>query len=163
MGTRIPVEYELSETDKAYLAGIIDGEGSIGIQVSSRRSPTESPRYFAYLMVSQSDKEFLERLQKKWGVGGVYGHQNASPRNSLSRTSYKWGMQSKQAAFVLEAVLPYLVMKKPQAGGALEPERSQRSVGGTRLSTSDLEYRAWVKQRISDLNQRRLSWEHASL
>lgn len=139
----------ISETDKAYLAGIIDGEGSIGISkyhLASRPFPAHNAR----LIVGQANEKFIRGLQDKWGVGSVTCVKDSGVGH---RPFFKWEVSSKSALVVLESVLPYLTIKKLQAEGAVELERSKGRRGGKKLTIEEVEYREWVRKKISDLNQ----------
>lgn len=141
----------LSEMDKAYLAGFIDGEGSIGIHCTRHKNSSQSPTHVARLNITQADMEFLGELRSS--LGGVLVKKPPHP-TWQEQGVLEW--RGLQARLLLEAILPYLRIKKLQAEGAIELERSKRKRGSCRLSESDLEYREWVKQRISDLNQKRI-------
>ena len=132
----------LSETDKAYLAGFIDGDGCIMV---SHKKGTNS--YAADVGVYQSDGKILFYLKDRWGAGNIYEH-----KQKRGRSYFRWNISNSQGAKLLEEILPYLRIKKLQAEGVIELERS-KGRPGVRLSESDLEYREWIKQRISDLNQ----------
>lgn len=121
---------------------MIDGDGCIYI---AHKRGTNS--YNVEVGVYQSDARILFYLKDRWGVGNIYEH-----KQKRGRSYSRWNISSAQGAKLLESVLPYLVIKKVQAEGAIELERS-KGRPGVRLSESDLEYREWIKQRVSDLNQ----------
>lgn len=76
----------LSETDKAYLAGLIDGEGCISIakHISKR---TTTPIYHLTLIISSCDKDVLEFWKTKTELGAIK-HARHSEENW--RDGYSW-------------------------------------------------------------------------
>lgn len=140
----------ITETDKAYLAGIIDGEGSITVRECRPNS------FQVYVRIAQSNRPFLENLRML--CGGI-GSVNDTKSSLSKRLTSAWAIASKQALLLLEAVYPYLKIKRCQAEGAIELERSISPTFGKKLDKSVLEYRRWVKDRISDLNTGRLMYD----
>lgn len=94
----------------AYLAGIIDGEGSIEARIGSRRPSDLSIR----LVVGNVHRGLIEYLLATWGgtmrtqVHGRY------------RPIYTWNLSLRAARPVMEAVLPYLIVKRRQVELVLE-------------------------------------------
>lgn len=90
----------------AYLAGLIDGEGTITLL------PTYPDRgiYATYLIISNSDDNLINWLTKNFG--GVVKEVNQ--KNSKIRPTKKcfnWILRTKKAAEVIEKCLPYLIVK----------------------------------------------------
>ena len=139
----------ISETDKAYLAGIIDGEGYLGVNKVHPKG--KSVAHSARLCVYQNSLSFLENLKIKWGLGSIkYSGRSIKP-------GYAWVMSSKDALSVLEQVKPYLTRKQLQADGLIELELSRKHHGKVRLTQEILEYRDWIWTKIKELNQGVLS------
>jgi hypothetical protein len=100
----------LTDTECAYIAGIIDGEGSISLQRSTARS---SAAYFYPLVrVANTDKALIEWLHGKVGKG----HAGYTTRSHLGcKDCYHWALASNEAIALLELVRPYLVVKALRA------------------------------------------------
>ena len=96
-------------TDLAYCAGIVDGEGSITISMVS------SGTYELRLDISNTDYGVLDYFQTTFGVGKVHFHSRP-----LRRVIYKYYAYGKKACFVLSLLLPYMRIKKTQAKLAIE-------------------------------------------
>lgn len=143
---------ELDSSWWAYLAGIIDGEGTICIAHKNRKKHKESRYHQPYLSITQADVPYIEWL---YGVLGELGNIHIRFKGQ-HRIQCSWNIYSGKAVAVLERVLPYLRIKKLQAEGAIELQKHIDSNKMRPLAKEDLEYRDWVKQRISDLNQRKL-------
>jgi len=98
----------LTETEKAYLAGIFDGEGCVGYykRIGSRRKYS----YVSMVLISQSDFRLMLWLESKLGFG------NITSRAGKKHFEYHWQTNKKQNVVdFLEAIEPYLVLKGEQA------------------------------------------------
>ncbi len=100
----------------AYLAGLIDGEGSFVIQKTSvekiaKSSRSKTPKYLAYFSIGMVSREPLDLIQKTIGAGKVY-EERVPDRRSIFRI--RFGGRLKLIPFVNE-LLPYLIVKKEHA------------------------------------------------
>jgi len=111
---------ELTPTDLAYAAGVIDSDGYIGVRHSDYRvrvvKDCQTPTYSARAQVKQVEPQAIDLLQAMWG--GYRGFQDPSAKRG--RPLHAWQVHSAGAGRVLEAVLPYLRIKRAQAENALE-------------------------------------------
>ncbi len=107
----------------AYTAGIIDGEGCIGIYPNTSMKRGRKCRSYR-LRVHLS-----HWLKSKFG-GTIYLRDYAKSGQNWKPVWY-WMVVSRQALSFLEQVYPYLQMKKPQAELAIEfqKERSAKRKG----------------------------------
>jgi hypothetical protein len=93
-----------------YLAGIIDGEGHIRVAVSCYRYQ------YARVQVTNTCKPLLDAIQKNFG-GKIISH---GPRSNPKWSEcWKWDTAGQNAIEVLEAVLPFLIVKREDALKAL--------------------------------------------
>ncbi len=93
----------LSDTEAAYAAGILDGEGSIylaRIHASRWPSPTVS--------VASTDRELLEWLCTRVG-GTIIQKRIYQPQHSRS---FDWKLTDRRALSFLEIVRPFLVIQR---------------------------------------------------
>lgn len=107
-------------TDRAYIAGFIDGEGCISI--SDREGRYFQPR----VTITNTDREILE-----W-ILSLYPGQNIAEKrrdNSKHKLAYAAVWSGAQAAVLLEDVISFLRMKREQAYLVLELIESQRIEG----------------------------------
>jgi hypothetical protein len=122
---------QVAETDKAYLAGLIDGEGCIHIaETLNHRTPNRPPVTEMHLIVAITsvDRDFLDYYQKLTGLGSVH---NGSKDHDNCRATFQWWITSKQATAMLFLVYPYLKIKKEQADIAFKfQETMNKSFGG---------------------------------
>jgi septin family protein len=92
-----------------YLAGIIDGEGSIHIEIQSQsiRHNRKCDYYSLRLLVVNTHLPMLQWIQQHFG-GSMYTHNKMEGR----RQCYRWNLCSHKAAEVLKACQPYMIIKK---------------------------------------------------
>lgn len=94
----------------AYFAGIIDGEGTIYIQ---QRNRPDAIDYFPRFQIVNTDHNLMDWIQKTFG--GLLYTKNRSKHNKKWRTQYEWYTTRKIIDVLLPLVIPYLIVKKPQA------------------------------------------------
>lgn len=151
--------------DRAWLAALIDGEGTISIRrVAGRSNGTGEPcndNFTAFISVSNTDQSILERCAKIVGRGNVRvkNQPSVDPRGVASRfTGYCWRIDSILVGEVLKDIYPYLVTKKRQALLAYNLQVSNqngRSLRGNGpLPSSEVEKRSLLKDLINRCNQR---------
>jgi hypothetical protein len=112
MGTPFEGEVlsKLSEAEKGYLAGIIDGEGCIRLSRSKTKRGT--PTYHIQVIISNTSLTLMNWLVAKVGGRSYKG----SKGEDHWRERYCWAMPgNKRAITFLKEITPYLVIKKPQA------------------------------------------------
>src|SRR3990167_7858893 len=87
----------VSDVEIGWLCGIIDGEGSICLQINKRKNRTQVLRVTPKVIISNTDKGIVEQtanILRKMGIGRYVTH--TSPNNSkhvsergLVKNSYK--------------------------------------------------------------------------
>jgi hypothetical protein len=104
---------KLGPEDAAYLAGLIDGEGTVTL---SRRHANE--RRQLVLSISSTEPDLLHWAATATGVGKITRKRGVSDKHSPGLT---YCVTNRQALAVLAQVAPYLrSYKKRRAGLALE-------------------------------------------
>lgn len=110
----------MKKTDLAYTAGIIDGEGCIMIRKNPRKKRKRPFEYTLYVTVASTDQWLPQWLRFAWG-GNVASHWR-----SLSRfRQWEWQLGSKKASIMLQTILPYLHLKRPQAELAIKFQQAK--------------------------------------
>ncbi len=104
----------MDQKTAAYIAGIIDGEGSIGVMKFKPKlaSGEKSVGYLEYLKVANTDYRLVAWLKDKTGVGCIYAE---SRKKANHRQVYTWHVSSLRFYELLKQVYPYLVIKREQA------------------------------------------------
>lgn len=110
----------MTETDLAYAAGIIDGEGCIGIYKRNARNQTAGGdgrrTYRGSIHVAMCEPIVIEFLHKLFG-GSISRIRVKGPR---SRDQFAWSIAAIQGGRCAELVLPFLLLKKHQALNLIE-------------------------------------------
>jgi hypothetical protein len=139
---------------RAYLAGIIDGEGciSVGWRKGKYITPT--------LQITNTNKDLMEWLVRT--CGGTNYRKGADGRSTRKQCWY-WIAAGRVARDIIEAVRPYLIVKNKQADLILfhyenAPQRptKRNSLGRlTRvLSDEELHLNGELVAKIRELNRR---------
>lgn len=119
----------MKNTDLAYTAGIIDGEGCIHIRKQWDKRYKGCYKYTMMVSLASTDEWLPRWLQLAWG--GSVRLNDRSKDNPKWKSAYQWQVASRIALLFLEAISPYLIIKKPQAEIAISFQKRQK-VGGRR-------------------------------
>ena len=109
-----------SETTLAYLAGLIDGEGYIGIKKGQRKD-CAAASYHARIQVRMVDEPAIALLTQE--LGGRYYYERAAA--GTRRALYCWQASDALAERILRAILPYLRVKRRNAEAVLRLRKWQ--------------------------------------
>lgn len=95
----------LTPEQKAYLASIIDGEGSISlVRINKNKHPAPM------ISIASTDRELLEWILKTTHTGRIIVKKNYNP--SVHKESYALNITYLRAIEILRAITPYLVIKR---------------------------------------------------
>ena len=144
---------KLTETESAYIAGFIDGEGCIGL--SDRGKEARKERDLVYIMkisISNTNRDVLEWIRLRIGHGSIY----VSKKTKGHKQSYQWTMVGRRCVDLLEWIYPYLKVKRLQAEVLFEFAETMRPPGNVKFWFKEdaLVERQVLKNRITDLNMR---------
>jgi hypothetical protein len=104
------------ETDYAYAAGLMDGEGSICIRRYDYKKPGHNlPAFSLYVEIRMTNKEGVEFIKDTFG--GCLTNKGVT---KTGKTIYDWKIYGNKAAAFLENILPYLKCKHRQANVAVK-------------------------------------------
>lgn len=95
----------MTSIEVAYLAGIIDGEGSIMLS-KYHKSEYPSP----YISISSTDSELLEWIKDKMGSGRINKKKNYNI--DKHKTSYTYFIYYDVAIDIMKKIEPFLVITK---------------------------------------------------
>ena len=97
----------LSEVEKAYLSGLLDGDGSISLHKCNKYGKHGiNPRISFAVSITSANKEFTEQINKM--IGGVVKRR--------SNVHYETTVQRQvDVLYLLKNLLPYLRLKKKNA------------------------------------------------
>lgn len=106
------------EERMAYLAGIIDGEGTIAIDKKKHKGGRNGQKYYGYEIVFSAPNtsyELISWLKKNFG-GNITTYKPEG-----RRPYWRWQLANKQKIKeLLKGMRPYLIVKGKQADLALE-------------------------------------------
>lgn len=109
----------------AYFAGLLDGEGCIGVW--KFRNSAKQLRYRAAMSIAMTDKEPILWLFKTFG-GGTYLDKKIG--KTKSKVCHLWKMNAGDAARLLSKALPLLLVKKKQALNLIKFSKTLSGPGG---------------------------------
>lgn len=145
-----PLQIAATETELAYFAGIIDGEGSILIaRARYRYKNGGGPCYRVVFSLSNTNKELMDWICLKFG-----GKAYISKRIPGNKQSYTWMVSNKRAATIIEMVRPYLIAKQKQANLLLEFHATSHNSKGQLLPIEVQQLRQQMAERMARLNRR---------
>ena len=125
----------MGKLDLAYMAGLFDGEGYIGIaKRKARKQDYEiNPSYWIRVTVNISDKWICELFRFSFGGRVEMSHARIGGNFIM----WRWVMDGESAVDAIKALLPYLHLKRSQAELAIKFQSGKvkrGSWGGERKS-----------------------------
>ena len=102
---------EIPHTAVSYLAGLIDGEGTVSIRRKTGN------HFNIELYITSTNKPMLDWVVRVF-KGTIYTYQRKN--DTVRLPSHKWHVHGKQAENILRKVLPYLIIKGKHARLAIE-------------------------------------------
>ena len=110
----------MTETEKlCYLAGLVDGEGTIGIYMTKPGGRKKAyPRLT--LIVCNTDRAMIDWIKENFG-GHVYCHKQRAGNLKTSQPDehykplWRWTLEWRNAMDLIERLLPYLITKQQRA------------------------------------------------
>jgi len=138
----------------AYLAGIIDGEGSIHISKNKKgyKIGAKNPSHNLRLYITSTNKTLIDWLCLQFGGNTVYKKQHKNNKNQ--KASWDWYIDATKAVTILKAVYSYLLIKKPQAQLAIEFQKQKTNKSGKKLTPQIIQIRDNYKNKMMILNKR---------
>ncbi len=112
----------MNETEKAYIAGIIDGEGCISIEKFISRG---NMNYRLKLRVTNTNMLLMAYLTLC--LGGCISTRHRKEPNC--KTTYIWSLPGQPAVDCLKQVLPHLLLKKEVAELGIAFQKMKRGKG----------------------------------
>ncbi len=103
------------KTELAYLAGVIDSDGSIGIKKSTYRmrviGDCKQPIYSERVSLKQVEPQAVALIYSLFGGSRFI----QAPSVKKGKSLIGWQVTDKKAIEVIKAILPYLRIKRQQA------------------------------------------------
>lgn len=95
----------LSSEEKAYIAGIIDGEGSIML-TKFHKNQLPAP----CISIASTSLELLQWIKNKTGFGSIKSKKNYNP--IAHKDSFTYTIRYDEAISLLKEIEPYLVIEQ---------------------------------------------------
>lgn len=140
----------------AYTAGFIDGEGCITIKKihKDRLKRSKHDCYQLIVCITNTDIRPLKALKERWG-GNLRQLKRYEPHHRLR---YFWVLPAKQAMRMLEAIFPYLIVKRAVAEACMKMQRTnlanQYRNNGMLITPEQDAWRAELCEHVRFLNRR---------
>ncbi len=146
-----------SDVERAYAAGLVDGEGCIHLARRGAKKGTyavahQHGQHTVLVYLNNTAKPMIDYLQSRWG-----GYVRRVPENEKlnRREQWHWGLSANKALRFLDDIFPYLVVKRRQAQLARRFQRYVQVVGRERTERIyQLQCRFFDEMRL--LNRRGL-------
>jgi hypothetical protein len=141
----------LTSEERAYIAGLIDGEGSIYVAAVG---PNRERSVYPIVTVAMTHRGVIEWLAGRLAAGTVKLHNQTNLRRSPNaKPQYRTQVFGKRAKLLCEAILPYLRVKAEQARLVSEFPVDARIAPGVKIDRSEInEARYRLRDQINALN-----------
>jgi hypothetical protein len=142
-----------SDLDRAYLAGIVDGEGCITASVITRWRPDGTRQSWtevqSALTIANTDRRLIDWIAGYW-PGNI---RPVTRRSSTFRQGWHFRVSGSDLPAMLTSVAPYLVVKREQAELVLELYRLKRRRGDWYYTPGQQARRLEIIRQIQELNR----------
>jgi hypothetical protein len=147
---RDPID-DLPETILAYLAGLIDGEGCLQIGIVQAKG--QEPKLIPTLSIIMTDEDVL-----KWTASRLEVCCRALKRKNAptyQKPQFKVVLTGKRLLLLLKRMIPFMIVKRKQAGVCIEFGETYIQQGGPafRVPQEIMTARWELKYRVSALNR----------
>ena len=132
----------LDQTDAAYIAGLIDGEGTVTL---SRRHRSENRQLV--VSISNTDRPLLEYVLDTVGAGKITGNRTYQSHHTAS---YTYTISNRQALALLNQIFRYLKTYKSKRSDLILRDY-------IRLTPRNGHYSAEIKRARTDFEHKVMS------
>ena len=141
---------EMSSTERAYLAGLMDGEAYVGITRSkTSKSAKGCKRGISYRVMVSVAMTTSKPLRFAWTVSGL-GSVRRRKVASGCKPAWVWNVWSQEAAQLLSSVVSLMHVKDKAARVCIEFQSLMRSPGKNGLTDKEWSRREtlWKKTKV---------------
>ena len=139
----------MTPEERAWLAGIIDGEGYIGIRRGNSNPKAKSPSYELLVTVYNTGKPLVDHCLEITGLGSMWCRDKGAP----NKLAYEWTVFSKNALEILDEIYPYLILKQEQVNVARQLQDTMQQ-GRRGLSPEIVEEKENLWLTMKELNHK---------
>lgn len=108
---------EMSIAEMAYVAGAIDGEGTVGLYRQSSDAVRCGVRYNPSVGIYNTNTTMLEFCRNATGMGSIVVNNKKTPGH---KQGFELHFKTSEIRKLLPSLIPYLVIKKQQAELVME-------------------------------------------
>jgi len=142
-------DYDILDIKHAFLAGLIEGDGSIMLKAHKDPRKQRGVTFGMYVKVSNTKKELLDFLKENFGGCVSKGWQ---PKGKGRNAIYDWSIGSEDAQVLLLQLYPYLIIKKKQAKLAVKFQTILSAARRAGIGDSQEEYNKKV-QMVKEMHK----------
>ena len=136
----------VTELEKAYAAGLFDGEGCIMID-----KPRRGKGHTLVITLAMRESVAVAWLRERWP--GSFRPTTKRPKEREAFTCWYWRRYTSAAAAFLSDILPYLLTKQTQAQLAIKFQSHKSFKFGRRLSDDVLSLDESYRTRLLALRE----------
>jgi len=108
----------IGREELAYLAGVVDSDGSINILRAAPRGTQKAPRHRLRVEVTQLTDEAIQLFQATFG--GIVRREPPNILRRRPRAMWRWYVEDRRAVEALARLRPHLRIKRAQAWLGME-------------------------------------------
>lgn len=138
----------LSVEDAAYIAGFLDGEGSLTLSRHHCYDKNRNTTYHLRVRITNTFPGIIDWIAMIVGYGSI----SKKKVYNGNKDAWEWSLSGRRAIAFLNQLYPYLKVKKLQAEVAFEFGKTIAYPGQSKLDDKVLVFRKELKQRMSALN-----------
>jgi len=136
----------------AYLAGLLDGEGYVGIKKTQHRKDCINPQYHERIQIRMVEEKAIKLFKETFG-GNYY--QETEHSKYSKKPLYCYQASDKLAAEIIIILLPFILIKKRQAEFILRLRKNKenpKSKNWRTITPCSLAYREKLYQKIKTIH-----------
>lgn len=146
----------MTKIEKAYIAGLLDGEGCIHISRTKTNKIDgyiKPYKYSLHVRIRTCDTVLSQYCHSKFGIGSLH---KCKAYKSNHNESYEWHVASNNALQILKILLPYLKLKKGHAEIGIKYQKNKRNVThkGKKLPIENYRFQQKCYKQLKKLNKR---------
>lgn len=149
----MPIQIHGKSMTFSYLAGLVDGEGYVGIRKCSKKNDRSLiPEYKPTLVIANTNYNLMEAL--KMNFNGSICKKNKG-LNILWKQSYSFEFNRTEIRKILPKIIPYLIIKKEQARMVMDLFKTYKHCGiGNKYTPEEIELKENLHIKSLKLNKR---------
>lgn len=139
-----------TEIEIAWAAGFLDGEGCFSAYFKKPNKPGHNSPMSLWVVAAQVVEEPIDKLHEMFG-----GYKTFHVRPQANwRDIWQWKITSAVHLIpFLETVIPYLIVKRPEAEKMLEIASRMYQAGSTRLTGDEMSVRRRLVEELSAMKR----------